>query len=813
MSSNFSDPPGAVAVTQLSSMLWSADDAIVGKRLDGTIISWNPAAEQLFGYTTDDIVGQSIRLLLPLDRQEEEDRIVVQLLQGERISHFETVRRRKDGTLVDVSVSVAPILNHEGQVVGASKIARDISTLVAARKQAVRLTQFLRAHVSASRAIAKSLPDIELFAEICRICVELGGVRLACVVEPELDQLHLQFCAGLAPDEAQVLANSETLRALVAQALAGGTAAVSLTAGLPAAAPVATGPALQAGEALAALPFRRSSRVSGALVLVAGHIDFFDTAMMELLADLMTDMSFALSNRARTAEFEGIVQSASDAIIAVDTDRRILRMNPAATEMFRWPEAEALGQPIDRLIPERFRAGHAELMDRFGTEAGMSRQMGEARALAGLRADGTEFPIEATVSRFGNGRDLRLIVALRDVSTLREAEQAQLARKQAEAANQAKTEFLSFMSHELRTPLNAILGFAQVMLSEQTPEPSKRQRGQLGHIRAAGKHLHVLISDLLDMGRIEAGKLAVDCQPLALEDALDDVFLVLDAMAQSAGLRFEKPRDLARLPLVLADATRLRQLLLNLLSNAIKYNRPKGSVNVFASVSDDAVILHVEDTGIGMSAAQVEQLFVPYNRLGRESSRIEGVGIGLVVTKKLVDLMNMKLHIESEPGKGTRATLTIPRADPGAVQQSSTDSQHGALEAGEIEGVVLSVEDNEVNQLLVEAALGNSPKVELLQAGDGASGLRLARARQPDLILLDLTLPDMDGYQFMREMADDIRIAAIPIMVLSALSEPEDVERALQHGAVEYMTKPIDLRLFIEKLSAILSQNPSPPHD
>jgi PAS domain S-box-containing protein len=813
MSSNFSDPPAAVAVTQLALMLWSADDAIVNKRLDGTITAWNPAAEQLFGYAAEDIVGQSIRLLLPPDRQEEEDRVVAQLVHGERIRHFETVRRRKDGTLVDVSVSIAPILNHVGQVVGATKIARDISTLVAARKQTVRVTQFLRAHVSASRAIAKSSTDIELFAEICRICVELGGVRLACVVEPGSDQLRLQSCAGLQPDEAQYLAETEALRAVVGPALAGGEAVASLSAGLPPAVPVEPGPALQASEALAAVPFRRGGRISGALVLVAGHVDFFDTAIMELLADLMTDMSFALTNRATTAEFEGIVQSASDAIIAVDTDRRILRMNPAAAEMFRWREAEALGQPIDRLIPERFRAGHAELMDRFGTGAGLPRRMGAARALSGLRADGTEFPIEATVSRFGSGRDLRLIVALRDVSSLREAEEAQVARNQAEVANQSKTEFLSFMSHELRTPLNAILGFAQVMLNEHTPQPSKRQREQLGHIRAAGKHLHVLISDLLDMGRIEAGKLVVQCKPLSMEDVLEDVFLVLDTMAQSAGLQFEKPRDLAGLPLVLADATRLRQVLLNLLSNAIKYNRPKGSVNVFASVSDDAVILHVEDSGIGMSAEQVEQLFVPYNRLGRESSGIEGVGIGLVVTKLLVDLMNMKLQIESEPGKGTRAKLIVPRADPGAIQQRHTDSQHAALEAGEIEGVVLSVEDNEVNQLLVEAALGRSPKVELLQAGDGASGLRLARARQPDLILLDLTLPDMDGYQFMREMADDIQIAAIPIMVLSALSEPEDVARALKHGAVEYLTKPIDLRLFIEKLSAILSQNPSPPHD
>lgn len=801
-----SNVDGGLAAALLTSIVESIDDAIVSKRLDGTVTSWNPAAEQLFGFTAAEIVGQSIRLLLPADRQQEEDHIVAQLVKGDRVRNLETVRRRKDGALVDVSVSIAPILDHKGQVVGASKIARDISALVAARKQEVRLTQFLRAHVSANRAIAKSLPDADLFEEICRICAALGGVRVAYVVDSDGDSLRVQSCAGLAPAEAQALALAPAPSVTVARVLATGEASVSQTTP-----PVEADVSEQAHGALAAVPFWRDTRISSALVLVADRADFFDPAVMELLADLATNMSFAMTQRARTAEFEGIVQSASDAIVAVDADRRLLRMNPAAVEMFRWPESEALGQPIDRLIPERLRAGHAELMQRFGSQAGDPRRMGAARALAGLRADGSEFPIEATVSRFGSGRDLRMIVALRDVSALREAEQATAARQQAEAANQGKTAFLSFMSHELRTPLNAILGFAQVMLDEQAPPPNKRECERLGHIRAAGKHLHVLISDLLDLGRIEAGKLRVECQPLAMEDVLDDVFLVLDAMAQTAGLRFSKPVDLARLPLVMADPTRLRQILLNLLSNAIKYNRSNGNVTVSASVSDEAVSICVEDSGIGMSREQVEQLFVPYNRLGRENSRVEGVGIGLVVTNNLASLMDMKLRIESELGKGTRATLSIPRAEAGAATAWVAEAQPEVLAASDLKGVVLSVEDNPVNQLLLEATLARWPEVELLQAQDGQSGLRQVRARRPDLVLLDMNLPDMDGFQFMREMADDLQIAGIPIFVLSALAEIEDVERALAHGALDYLTKPIDLRLFTEKLTAVLGKKESAP--
>jgi CheY-like chemotaxis protein len=217
------------------------------------------------------------------------------------------------------------------------------------------------------------------------------------------------------------------------------------------------------------------------------------------------------------------------------------------------------------------------------------------------------------------------------------------------------------------------------------------------------------------------------------------------------------------------------------------------------------VTICVEDSGIGMSREQVEQLFVPYNRLGRENSRVEGVGIGLVVTNNLASLMNMKLQIESELGKGTRATLSIPRAEAGAATAWVAEAQSDALAASDLKGLVLSVEDNPVNQLLLEATLARWPELELLQAQDGQSGLREARARRPDLVLLDMNLPDMDGFQFMREMADDLQIAGIPIFVLSALAEADDVERALAHGALEYLIKPVDLRLFTAKLTAVLA--------
>jgi PAS domain S-box-containing protein len=810
MASNLDDLAGVVAVNQLAAIIWSADDAIIGKRLDGTITSWNLGAEQLFGYAAADIIGRAITQLLPPDRIGEEAAIIDRLVRGERIRHFETVRRRKDGSLVDVSVSIAPVVDANGAVVGASKIARDISDLVATRRREQRLVQLMRSLAQANRAMARASADGELVGEICRICTGLEGVAAAWVMHFDQPVPRCQPGVGLAPAVAESLTQRPDVQALAAQALASGqcgTARLPLPPQWLASAATAAEP----GAAFAAVPIGRGADAGGALMLAASAGTVFDELLLDVMAELATDLAVALNQRGRTHEFEGIVQAASDAIIAVDSERRILRINPAASEMFLWPEAQALGQRIDRLIPGPFRSGHAALMARFASQESQPRRMGPARALTGLRINGEEFPIEATVSRFGKGSGLRMIVVVRDVSALRRAEQAMAARQAAEAANQAKTEFLSHMSHELRTPLNAILGFTQVLLDTQRPPTAERRLDHLRQIRTAGRHLHVLISDLLDMARLEVGQLQVQCRPVSMQALLDDVLAVLDPLARAAELRIARAVALQALPRVMADATRLKQVFLNLLSNALKYNRPGGTVRLDATLSADAVSLCVEDTGIGMSAEQLSRLFEPYNRLGREGSPIVGVGIGLVVTKQLVERMGGSLRFESIVGQGTRAWVTLPCARGDAPPDTFQPTAPGGLDAEPpLTGRVLSVEDNPVNQLLLEAVFVRWPAVRLLHAIDGQTALALVRAHAPDVILLDMHLPDMDGFEFMASLVERGLLAHSTVLILSANAEAADVERALAMGANGYLTKPIDLPQFVDALRAALHAQRAP---
>lgn len=791
-----------IAAEQLAAIIESASEAIVGKRLDGIVTSWNPAAEQLFGYPLAEIIGRSITVLLPEDRLNEEADIIARLQAGERIPPFETVRRRKDGALIDVEVSIAPIRDRTGSVIGASKIARDIRKLVASRLSERRLTRFMHALTEASRATSRPTSDQELFAEMCRICVDPGGATSCWLIEGDGDTPNLKACAGLSEASAlsitTQLFSSPDARCALAR---GESVVITGVTGWLAAEP---NDCATASVTVAGLPFKRNGAVSGTLAVMSSESDFFDASAMDLMRELASDLSNTLTSRARDLEFQGIVESAMDAIIAVDANHRILRFNQSASDLFLWPRHEAVGQPIERIIPDRFRAKQGELMDRFAANESMPRRMGAARRLMGLRSDGTEVPIEATVSRFGSGAGLRMIVVIRDASSLRLAETALRAQREAEAANRAKTDFLSHMSHELRTPLNAVLGFAQVMSSDPQFPTTGRQRTQLRHIQAAGRHLHALISDLLDMARIEAGLLSVQHTVVSLEDALQDVFDLVAPMAEAAAVDVIPPDDRSLRALVHADPTRLRQVLSNLISNATKYNRQGGSVRVETQTLGDRVRIRVIDSGLGMTDQQLSRLFEPYNRLGREKSAVSGTGIGLVVTKKLVELMGGTLEIRSEVDAGTCAEVTLPAAVGDATAARAAVTAPGQLHAADVAGVVLSVEDNEVNQILLESLFLRWPRIRLVQAVDGASGLEMARNEHPDLVLLDMNLPDMNGLQFMQAVSADPRLESLKVIALSASAMPEEVESALSSGIVDYMTKPLDVEQFTRKLFAFL---------
>jgi len=380
------------------------------------------------------------------------------------------------------------------------------------------------------------------------------------------------------------------------------------------------------------------------------------------------------------------------------------------------------------------------------------------------------------------------------------------AKSVAEKANLAKSDFLSSMSHELRSPLNAILGFAQLMDSDaQAPTPSQKE--SLAQILDAGWHLLNLINEILNLAVIESGQVSLSGEPVSLDDILLECQAMMEPQAQQRGIHMTFPR-FDHACFVSSDRTRLKQVLINLLSNAIKYNKASGAVVVDCLVNaPDHVRISIRDTGAGLSPDKLAQLFQPFNRLGQEAGREEGTGIGLVVTKRLVELMGGTIGVDSTAGEGSVFWIEListaapqPAADGGvAVVPIPPPALPGA-------GLrtVLCVEDNQANLMLVEQLIARRPDLRLLTAVNGTLGIELARASQPEVILMDINLPDISGIEALKILREDPATAHIPVVALSANAIPRDIERGLEAGFFRYLTKPIKVNEFMDTLDVAL---------
>jgi signal transduction histidine kinase/CheY-like chemotaxis protein len=403
-----------------------------------------------------------------------------------------------------------------------------------------------------------------------------------------------------------------------------------------------------------------------------------------------------------------------------------------------------------------------------------------------------------------------------DVTDKRTAEGARREREMAQRESQAKSRFLARMSHELRTPLNAVLGFSQLLLAEvedDGPRASTRRR-QLEHIRGAGEHLLALIDDVLDLSSLESGELRIQLQPVALEPLLAQTVPMLDTLRRKHGIELQ----LGALPgMVIADATRLRQVLLNLLSNALKYNRPGGHVRVDSRRQGADWLIRVADSGRGMSAEQLHHLYEPFNRLGRQSEGadgVEGSGIGLAIVKALMERMGGSVRVQSTPGVGSvfelcladAAPKPLPGGTPAAPAITTCPLPPGADLPPRPRRPLLYIEDNAVNALIVSELMARRADLQLHIAVDGSSGVQRALELQPDLVLLDMQLPDFDGHEVLRRLRAHPALAQVPVIALSANAVPEDIERALRAGMAEYWTKPLDLATFMAAIDRLFGK-------
>ena len=516
-----------------------------------------------------------------------------------------------------------------------------------------------------------------------------------------------------------------------------------------------------------------------------------------------------LDQRLRDQQFytRSLIESNIDALMTTDPAGIISDVNKQMEALTGRTRDELIGAPFKNYFTEPERA-----------EAGIRRVLNENKVtnyeLTARAMDGKETVVSYNATTFyDRERNLQgVFAAARDITERKQLDQVlqennvelQIAMSAAEKANLAKSDFLSSMSHELRTPLSAILGFAQ-LIESGSPQPTPSQKRSIDQILQAGWYLLELINEILDLALIESGKLSLSPEPVSLGEVLDECEAMIEPQADKRGISVSF-HCFAAPCFVKADRTRLKQVLINLLSNAVKYNRPGGNVVVTcAHQNQERIRICVEDTGQGLSAEQITQLFQPFNRLGQQAHTEQGTGIGLVMTKRLIKLMGGVIGVESTVGKGSVFWIEV---------NLTTEPQHEADTAATVVAgpfatngqthTLLYVEDNPANLLLVETLMERRPNIRLLTARDGHSGVSMARTAQPDVILMDINLPGISGIEALQLLCDDPITARIPVMALSANAMPRDIEKGLEAGFFRYLTKPIKIDEFTQVLDEAL---------
>ena len=503
-------------------------------------------------------------------------------------------------------------------------------------------------------------------------------------------------------------------------------------------------------------------------------------------------------------------ESNNDAIMTTDPQGIITDINKQMEALTGCTRDELIGAPFKNFFTDPARA-----------EASIRQALAEGKItnfeLTARSWEGRETVVSYNATTFYD-RERRLqgvFASARDVTESKRMDlvlqernaELQGAKLLAEEANRSKSDFLSSMSHELRSPLNAILGFAQ-LLETESPPPTPSQMESIGRILQAGWHLLNLINEVLDLAKIESGRYSLSPEPVSLGEVIVECQAMTEGQAQKRGLeltfpRFDKPC------FVHADRTRLKQVLINLLSNAIKYTRERGTVTVeYSRPTPGRVRISVSDTGEGLPPDKVDQLFQPFNRLGQEGNGEEGTGIGLVVARQLIQLMGGVIGVDSTVGVGSTFWFDLSvGVEPQVPVENFTPKPSGPhpVEAGIRTRTLLYVEDNPANLSLVEQLVARNPDLRLLTACTGQLGIKLARANCPEVILMDINLPDISGVEALRRLRQDPATAHIPVVAISANAMPYDIAHGLEAGFFRYLTKPIRINEFQETLHAALA--------
>jgi PAS domain S-box-containing protein len=767
----------------LAAIVESSDDAILSKDLNGIIQSCNRTAERLFGYSALELIGQSVRLLLPPDRQAEEDYILDRIRRGERVDHFETVRLAKDGRLIDISLTVSPVLDASGTIIGVSKVARDITEQRRlAAELAVQREWFRVTLGSIGDAVIASNPD--------------GSIGFMNPTAEELTGWRAEDARGRPLQEVFRIVNEKT-RAVVDNPVAV-VMRLGQTVGLANHTVLIARDGAERPIADSGAPIRGDDgRILG-VVLV-----FRDVSEERRAEEAIAE---------QRQWFETTLESIGDAVIATDLRGRVVFMNAVAEHLTGWRSDDARGQmcsDVFNIVNEDTRAAVISPVTRVLAEGVV---VGLANHTLLIGADGTERPIDDSGAPIRNreGRIVGVVLVFRDVTERRRteverqavaAERERLldaeraARADAERANRVKDEFVAMVSHELRTPLNAILGWTQLMLQGRN-DPSVVERGL--NIVSRNTRLQVqLISDLLDVSRIVSGKLRLEIQPVDLASVIVEAIETVQHQADSKSIRIEQELE-PNIGLIAGDPARMEQVVWNLLANAIKFTPSGGRISVRLRWVDSNAELTVKDNGTGIRAEILPYIFDRFQQANSSMTRrFGGLGLGLAIVKHLVELHGGTVRAESS-GEGAGATFTISLPS-GSLAWSSdamtaTATQEDTYGPVSLDTIrVLVVEDEpDTREFLRRLLQSNGATVTVV--GSAIDALAAFRSDPPDVLISDIGLPDIDGYDLLRQIREGAAGSGggVPAIALTAYARPEDRRRALRVGYQAHLVKPIE---------------------